>query len=85
MNGAATNPDAHVFAYAAAQVKKGLEIAKKLGAVNFGEKSAKKTFFVIKCFDHNLAQLHVPNCTASSSIVIIPFVCHRHTWDSNGF
>ncbi|KXJ21884.1 xylose isomerase isoform X2 [Exaiptasia diaphana] len=35
MNGASTNPDAHVFAYAAAQVKKGLEIAKKLGAENF--------------------------------------------------
>jgi len=35
MNGAATNPDAHVVAYAAAQVKKGLEIAKKLGAENF--------------------------------------------------
>lgn len=37
MNGAATNPDAHVVAYAAAQVKKGLEIAKKLGAENFGK------------------------------------------------
>ena len=36
MNGAATNPDAHVFACAAAQVKKGLEIAHKLGAENFG-------------------------------------------------
>ena len=36
MNGAATNPDAHVVAYAAAQVKKGLEVAKKLGAQNFG-------------------------------------------------
>ncbi|XP_072045152.1 uncharacterized protein [Amphiura filiformis] len=35
MNGAATNPDAHVVAYAAAQVKKGLEIGKKLGAENF--------------------------------------------------
>ncbi|XP_064606210.1 uncharacterized protein LOC135471091 [Liolophura sinensis] len=35
MNGAASNPSAHIFAYAAAQVKKGLEIAKKLGAVNF--------------------------------------------------
>ncbi|XP_077991504.1 xylose isomerase-like [Glandiceps talaboti] len=35
MNGASTNPDAHVFAYAAAQVKKGLEIGKKLGAENF--------------------------------------------------
>jgi len=34
-NGAATNPDAHVVAYAAAQVKKGLDVAKKLGALNF--------------------------------------------------
>ena len=36
-NGAITSPDAHVFAMAAAQVKKGLEIAKKLGAQGFGE------------------------------------------------
>jgi len=36
MNGASSNPDAHVVACAAAQVKKGLEIAKKLGAENFG-------------------------------------------------
>ena len=36
MNGAATNPDAHVVAYAAAQVKKGMEVAKKLGAENYG-------------------------------------------------
>ena len=36
MNGGFTNPDAHVFAYAAAQVKKGLEIGKKLGSENFG-------------------------------------------------
>ncbi|KAM6968347.1 xylose isomerase-like [Aplochiton taeniatus] len=35
MNGAATNPDSHVLAYAGAQVKKGLDIAKKLGAENF--------------------------------------------------
>lgn len=35
MNGAASNPDAHIFAYAAAQVKKCMEIAKKLGAENF--------------------------------------------------
>jgi len=34
-NGAASNPDLHVFAYAAAQVKKGLDIGKKLGAENF--------------------------------------------------
>lgn len=37
MNGAASNPDCHVFAFAGAQVKKGLEIAKKLQAENFGE------------------------------------------------
>ncbi|XP_005741318.1 xylose isomerase-like isoform X1 [Pundamilia nyererei] len=35
MNGAATNPDCHVLAYAGPQVKKSLEIAKKLGAENF--------------------------------------------------
>lgn len=35
--GASTNPDAHVFAMAAAQVKKGLEVAKKLGAEGFGK------------------------------------------------
>lgn len=35
MNGGSTNPDAHVFAYAAAQVKKGLDVALRLGAGNF--------------------------------------------------
>ncbi|HUB66021.1 MAG TPA: xylose isomerase [Candidatus Methylacidiphilales bacterium] len=35
MCGAATNPDAHVFAYAAAQVKKALEITKVLGGENY--------------------------------------------------
>ncbi len=33
--GAATNPDAHVFAYAAAQVKKALEVTKQLGGENY--------------------------------------------------
>lgn len=37
MNGAATNPDCHVLAFAGAQVKKGLDVALKLGAENFGE------------------------------------------------
>lgn len=37
MNGAATNPDCHGLAYAGAQVKNGLDVAKKLGAENFGE------------------------------------------------
>jgi len=35
MNGAATNPDLHVFAYAASQVKHALEATKKLGGENF--------------------------------------------------
>ncbi|MEO6003278.1 MAG: xylose isomerase, partial [Opitutus sp.] len=35
MSGAATNPDAHVFAYAAAQVKKALEVTKYLGGENY--------------------------------------------------
>ena len=35
MCGAATNPDAHVFAYAAAQVKKALEVTKELGGQNY--------------------------------------------------
>lgn len=34
-HGAATNPDAHVFAYAGAQVKKMLEVGKVLGAENY--------------------------------------------------
>lgn len=37
MNGAGSNPNADILAYAAAQVKKGLEVAKKLGAENFGK------------------------------------------------
>ena len=35
MHGASTSSDVHVTAYAAAQVKKCLEVAKKLGAENF--------------------------------------------------
>jgi len=35
MAGAATNPDAHVFAYAAAQVKKALEVTQQLGGENY--------------------------------------------------
>jgi xylose isomerase len=35
MGGAATNPDAHVFAYAAAQVKKALEVTQELGGENY--------------------------------------------------
>jgi len=35
MCGGATNPDAHVFAYAAAQVKKAMEVTKTLGGENY--------------------------------------------------
>ena len=35
MSGASTNPDAHVFAYAAAQVKQALEVTKRLGGENY--------------------------------------------------
>jgi len=35
MNGAATNPDPHVFAYAAAQVKKAIEVTQRLGGENY--------------------------------------------------
>jgi xylose isomerase len=35
MCGAATNPDAHVLAYAAAQVKKALEVTRELGGENY--------------------------------------------------
>jgi xylose isomerase len=35
MCGASTNPDAHVFAYAAAQVKKALDVTKLLGGENY--------------------------------------------------
>jgi xylose isomerase len=35
MCGAATNPDAHVFAYAAATVKKAMEVTHRLGGENF--------------------------------------------------
>ncbi|MBD3391815.1 MAG: xylose isomerase, partial [Chitinivibrionales bacterium] len=35
MCGASTNPDPHVFAYAAAQVKKAMEVTKELGGKNY--------------------------------------------------
>lgn len=48
MNGAATNPDCHVLAYAGAQVKKGLDIAKKLGAENFGMIRVSAKIYIFK-------------------------------------
>lgn len=40
MNGAFTNPDAHVFAYGAAQVKKLMDVNHSLGGENLGERFA---------------------------------------------
>ena len=37
MNGGGSNPQADVFAYAAAQVKKAMELTLKLGGVNYGK------------------------------------------------
>ena len=37
MNGGGTNPQADAFAYAAAQVKKAMELTLKLGGVNYGK------------------------------------------------
>ena len=48
MNGAFTNPDPHVVAYAGAQLKKGMEIAKKLGALNYGKlQTSSQSWFII--------------------------------------
>jgi len=35
MNGAATNPDVHAFAFAASQVKKAIQVTKELGGENY--------------------------------------------------
>jgi len=47
MNGAATNPDSHVFAYAAAQVKKCLEVSKSLGAENYVFWGGREGYFTL--------------------------------------
>jgi len=47
MNGAATNPDVHAFAYAAAQVKKCLEISHKLGAENYVFWGGREGYFTL--------------------------------------
>ena len=65
MCGAATNPDAHVFAYAAAQVKKALDVTKALGGQNYvfwGGREGYETLLNtnLKCEqDHLAAFLHM--------------------------
>ncbi|CAL1610528.1 unnamed protein product [Knipowitschia caucasica] len=61
MNGAATNPDCHVLAYAGAQVKKGLDIAKKLGAENFVFWGGREGFHTILNTDVGAELKHMAN------------------------
>lgn len=73
MNGAATNPDAHVVAYAAAQVKKGLEIAKKLGAENFGKYV--RSLLLCHCLRNRAC------CCNAASISITWWDCVGQLWE----
>ncbi|KAM9513191.1 xylose isomerase-like isoform 1-T1 [Salvelinus alpinus] len=61
MNGAATNPDCHVLAYAGAQVKKGLDVAKKLGAENFVFWGGREGFYSIHNTDVGAELKHMAN------------------------
>lgn len=61
MNGAATNPDCYVLAYAGAQVKKGLDIAKKLGAENFVFWGGREGFHSILNTDVGAELKHMAN------------------------
>ena len=54
--GASTSPSAAVFASAAAQVKKGLEMAKKLGAEGFG-------MYIHMCVLYNISHSVPPRNT----------------------
>lgn len=65
MCGAATNPDAQVFAYAAAQVKKAIDVTKELGGENYvfwGGREGYETLLntnLKREFDHLAAFLHM--------------------------
>ncbi|KAF3840195.1 hypothetical protein F7725_018912 [Dissostichus mawsoni] len=61
MNGAATNPDCHVLAYAGAQVKKGLDTAQKLGAQNFVFWGGREGFLSIHNTDVAAELKHMAN------------------------
>jgi len=54
VNGAATSPNAEVYAHAAAQVKKGLEIAKKLGAENYVFWGGREGYEYLQITDYKL-------------------------------
>ena len=54
VNGAATSPNAEVYAHAAAQVKKGLEIAKELGAENYVFWGGREGYEYLQITDYKL-------------------------------
>ncbi|WAR31934.1 XYLA-like protein [Mya arenaria] len=59
MNGAASNPDAHIFAYAAAQVKKCMEVAMRLGAQNFVFWGGREGYHTLLNTDVRMEQNHL--------------------------
>ena len=61
INGASTNPDAHVFACAGAAVRKGLEVAHKLGAENFVFWGGREGFQTLLNTDLNKEMQHMAN------------------------
>ena len=54
VNGAATSPNAEVYAHAAAQVKKGLEIAKELNAENYVFWGGREGYEYLQITDYKL-------------------------------
>jgi len=61
MNGAATNPEAHVFAYAAAQVKKAMEVTKELGGENYVFWGGREGYFSLLNTDTKRELDHLAN------------------------
>jgi xylose isomerase len=59
MNGAATNPNAEVFAYAAAQVKKAMEVTKELGGENYVFWGGREGYFSLLNTDLKLELDHL--------------------------
>lgn len=76
MNGAATNPDCHVLAYAGAQLKKGLDTAQKLGAQNFGTSDlivSLSNVYILLFLCNSVATLYLsPQCFGEEGKASLP-------------
>jgi len=59
MNGAATNPDAHVFAFAAQQLKKAIEVTHRLGGENYVFWGGREGYFSLLNTDLKREQDHL--------------------------